>query len=239
MSALAAFSALFGALGAGFSVTQGIFRAQEKQTEIWLQQGQELALREARIKEQKARAEREISYATSVFKKEQEDALRKADDIWHQGERIDMRADLNETLTGRAFNLAMQNNNLADENLLLQQQRGKQNFLNRQGAQQAALGMSGVRHGANSAEQLLKQNEENFAQDLDLMNRERETQKEINLMQAFTNLKRGMFGIDEERDAANKAFRDSKQLRDDYSEGGRVVNLFNQKIKYFLYLCIR
>lgn len=230
MSALAALSALFGALGAGFSVTQGIFRAQEKQTEIWLQQGQELALREARIKEQKARAEREISYATSVFKKEQEDALRKADDIWHQGERIDMRADLNETLTGRAFNLAMQKNNLADEKLLLQQQRGKQNFLNRQGTQQAALGMSGVRHGANSAEQLLKQNEENFTQDLDLMNRERETQKEINLMQAFTNLKRGMFGIDEERDAANKAFRDSQQLRADYSEGGRVVNLFNQKI---------
>lgn len=230
MSVLAAFGALFGALGAGFSVTQGIFKAQEKQDEIWIQQGQELALREARIKEQKARAEREISYATSVFKKEQEDALRKADDIWHQGERIDMRADLNETLTGRAFNLAMQKNNLADEKLLLQQQRGKQNFLNRQGAQQAALGMSGVRHGANSAEQLLKQNEENFTQDLELMNRERETQKEINLMQAFTNLKRGMFGIDEERDQANKAFRDSKQLRDDYSEGGRVVNLFNQKI---------
>ena len=230
MSVLAAFGALFGALGMGFSLTQGIFRAQEKQDEIWIQQNQERIRREAQIKEQKARAEREISYATGIFKKEQEDAFRKADDIWHQGERIDMRADLNETLTGRAFNLAMQKNNMEDESLLLQQQRGKQNFLNRQGTQQAALGMSGVRHGANSAEQVLEQNKENFTQELDLMNRQRETQKEINLMQAFTNLKRGMFGIDEERDQANKAFRDSKQLRDDYSEGGRVVNLFNQKI---------
>jgi len=133
-----------------------------------------------------------------------------------------MRADLDETLTGRAFNLAMQKNNMEDESLLLQQQRGKQNFLNRQGAQQTALGMSGTRHGANSAEQLLEQNEENFTQDLDLMNYERENQKDINLMQAFTNLKRGMFGIDEERDQANMAFRDSKQLRDDYT--GEVIN---------------
>lgn len=230
MSALAIFGALFGALGMGFSLFQGIHRAQDKQDEIQVQQEQERRMREARIKEQRASTRRGVDYAVQAFEKERQDALRKADDIWHQGERIDMRADLNETLTGRAFNLAMQKNNMEDESLLLQQQRGKQNFLNRQGAQQAALGMSGARHGANSAEQLLTQNEQNFTQDLDLMNRQRETQKEINLMQAFTNLKRGMFGIDEERDQANKAFRDSQQLRADYSEGGRVVNLFNQKI---------
>ena len=230
MEVLAVLSAIFGVLGAGFNIFQGMSRAQEKQEEIQAQQEQERKMREAEIAEQKARAEREIGYATSVFNIEKEDAFRKSDDIKHQGERIDMRSDLNETLTGRAFNLAMQKNNMEDENLLLQQQRGKQNFLNRQGAQQTALGMSGARHGANSAEQLLEQNEENFNQDLDLMNRQRENQKDINLMQAFTNLKRGMFGIDEERDQANKAFRDAKQLRDDYSEGGRAVNLFHQKI---------
>lgn len=230
MEVLAALSAIFGVLGAGFNIFQGMSRAQERQEEIQAQQEQERKMREAEIAEQKARAEREVEYATSVFNIEKEDAFRKSDDIKHQGERIDMRADLNETLTGRAFNLAMQKNNMEDESLLLQQQRGKQNFLNRQGAQQTALGMSGARHGANSAEQLLEQNEENFNQDLDLMNRQRENQKDINLMQAFTNLKRGMFGIDEERDQANKAFRDAKQLRDDYSEGGRAVNLFHQKI---------
>ena len=230
MEVLAALSAIFGVLGAGFSIFQGVRRSSETQEEIDAQKEQERVMREAQIVEQKARAEREIEYATSVFNIEKEDAFRKSDDIKHQGERIDMRADLDETLTSRAFNLAMQKNNMEDESLLLQQQRGKQNFLNRQGAQQTALGMSGARHGANSAEQLLEQNEENFTQDLDLMNRQRETQKDINLMQASTNLKSGMFGIDEERDQANKAFRDSKQLRDDYSEGGRAVNLFHQKI---------
>ena len=208
---------LFGAFAAGASIFQGIQRSREAQAEIDAQKEAERISREARIKEQRASTKRGIDYAVQAFKNEQEDAFRKADDIWHQGERIDMRADLNETLTGRAFNLAMQKNNMEDESLLLQQQRGKQNFLNRQGAQQTALGMSGARHGANSAEQLLAQNEQNFTQDLDLMNRQRETQKDINLMQAFTNLKRGMFGIDEERDQANKAFRDSKQLRDDYT----------------------
>ena len=244
---------LFGLFAAGASIFQGIQRSREAQAEIDAQKEAERISREARIKEQRESTNRGIDYAVQAFKNEQEDAFRKADDIWHQGERIDMRADLDETLTGRAFNLAMQKNNMEDESLLLQQQRGKQNFLNRQGAQQTALGMSGARHGANSAEQLLEQNEENFTQDLDLMNRQRETQKDINLMQAFTGLKRGMFGIDEERDQANKAFRDSKQLRDDYTgeivnedisdkkeleekyaqkgkAGGRVVNLFNKKI---------
>lgn len=253
MGTVIALSAIFGVLGAGLGIFQGIRRSREAQAEIDAQKEAERISREARIKEQRESTNRGIDYAVQAFKNEQEDAFRKADDIWHQGERIDMRADLNETLTGRAFNLAMQKNNMEDESLLLQQQRGKQNFLNRQGAQQTALGMSGARHGANSAEQLLEQNEENFTQDLDLMNRQRETQKDINLMQAFTNLKRGMFGIDEERDAANKAFRDSKQLRDDYTGevinedisdqkeleekhaqkgkvGGRVVNLFNKKI---------
>ena len=208
---------LFGAFAAGASIFQGIQKSRQTQEEIDAEKERERVTREARIKEQRASTKRGIDYAVQAFKNEQEDAFRKADDIWHQGERIDMRADLNETLTGRAFNLAMQKNNMEDESLLLQQQRGKQNFLNRQGAQQTALGMSGARHGANSAEQLLEQNEQNFTQDLDLMNRQRETQKDINLMQAFTNLKRGMFGIDEERDQANKAFRDSKQLRDDYT----------------------
>ena len=244
---------LFGAFAAGASIFQGIQRSREAQAEIDAQKEAERISREARIKEQRESTNRGIDYAVQAFKNEQEDAFRKADDIWHQGERIDMRADLDETLTGRAFNLAMQKNNMEDESLLLQQQRGKQNFLNRQGAQQTALGMSGARHGANSAEQLLEQNGENFTQDLDLMNRQRETQKDISLMQAFTGLKRGMFGIDEERDQANKAFRDSKQLRDDYTgeivnedisdkkeleekyaqkgkAGGRVVNLFNKKI---------
>ncbi|WP_315449538.1 hypothetical protein [uncultured Treponema sp.] len=244
---------LFGLFAAGASIFQGIQRSREAQAEIDAQKEAERISREARIKEQRESTNRGIDYAVQAFKNEQEDAFRKADDIWHQGERIDMRADLDETLTGRAFNLAMQKNNMEDESLLLQQQRGKQNFLNRQGAQQTALGMSGARHGANSAEQLLEQNEENFTQDLDLMNRQRETQKDINLMQAFTGLKRGMFGIDEERDQANKAFRDSKQLRDAYTgeivnedisdkkeleekyaqkgkAGGRVVNLFNKKI---------
>ena len=213
---------LVGALAAGFGIFQGIRRSREAQAEIDAQKEAERVTREARIKEQRESTNRGIDYAVQAFKNEQEDAFRKADDIWHQGERIDMRADLDETLTGRAFNLAMQKNNLEDESLLLQQQRGKQNFLNRQGAQQTALGMSGARHGANSAEQLLEQNEQNFTQDLDLMNRERENQKDINLMQAFTNLKRGMFGIDEERDQANTAFRDSKQLRDDYT--GEIIN---------------
>lgn len=213
---------VFGALYAGFSIFQGIQKSRQAQADIDAEKERERVTREARIKEQRESTNRGIDYAVQAFKNEQEDAFQKADDIWHQGERIDMRADLDETLTGRAFNLAMQKNNLEDESLLLQQQRGKQNFVNRQGAQQTALGMSGARHGANSAEQLLEQNEENFTQDLDLMNRQRETQKDINLMQAFTNLKRGMFGIDEERDQANKAFRDSKQLRDDYT--GEIVN---------------
>ena len=230
MLALGILGGIFGVLGMGFSIFQGIQRSREAQEEIDAQKEQERVTREARIKEQRESTNRGIDYAVQAFKNEQQDAFRKADDIWHQGERIDMRSDLNETLTGRAFNLAMQKNNMEDESLLLQQQRGKQNFLNRQGAQQTALGMSGARHGANSAEQLLTQNEENFNQDLDLMNRQRENQKDINLMQAFTNLKKGMFGIDEERDQANKAFRDAKQLRDDYSEGGRAVNLFHQKI---------
>lgn len=213
---------IFGALAAGFGIFQGIMRSQEAQSEIAAQKEQERITREAQIREQKAHTNREIGYATDAFENERQDAFRKADDIWHQGERIDMRSDLDETLTGRAFNLAMQKNNLEDESLLLQQQRGKQNFLNRQGAQEVALGMSGARAGANSAEQLLTQNDANFQQDLDLMNRQREGQKEINLMQAFTNLKSGMFRIDEERDAANMAFRDSKQLRDDYT--GEIVD---------------
>jgi len=221
----------FGALGAGFSIFQGSQRAAEEQAEIRARQEEERRMREAQIAEQRAAAEREINYAKSVFKIEQEDAFRKADDIWHQGERIDMRADLDETLTGRAFNLAIKQSNAQDESLLHQEQRGKQNFQNTQGAFKAALGTSGVRAGANSSEGLLSQNEENFNQDLALMKKQRETQKEISLMSAFSNLKGGMFRIDEERDAANKAFRDSKQLRDDYSEGGRAVNLFNQKIE--------
>lgn len=214
--------AVFGLLGAGFGVIQGIRRSWDAQDEISAQQDRERVMREAQIREQKAHTEREIGYAKQAFENERQDAFRKADDIWHQGERIDMRSDLDETLTGRAFNLAMQKNNMEDESLLLQQQRGKQNFLNRQGAQAVALGMSGARAGANSAEQLLTQNNENFQQDLDLMNRQRETQKEINLMQAFTNLKSGMFRIDEQRDQANMAFRDSKQLRDDYT--GEIVD---------------
>ena len=221
----------FGALGAGFSIFQGWNRSREEQAEIEARQEEERRMREAQIAEQRAAAEREINYAKSVFKIEQEDAFRKADDIWHQGERIDMRADLDETLTGRAFNLAIKQSNAQDESLLHQEQRGKQNFQNTQGAFKAALGTSGVRAGANSSEGLLSQNEENFNQDLALMKSQRETQKEIGLMSAFSNLKGGMFRIDEERDAANKAFRDSKQLRDDYSEGGRAVNLFNQKIE--------
>ncbi|UTC74148.1 hypothetical protein E4O03_07790 [Treponema sp. OMZ 792] len=220
----------FGALGAGFSIFQGWNRAQEEQEEIRRRKEEERRMREAQIAEQRAAAEREINYAKSVFKIEQEDAFRKADDIWHQGERIDMRADLDETLTGRTFNLAIKQNNAQDESLLHQEQRGKQNFQNTQGSFKAALGTSGVRAGANSSEALLSQNEENFNQDLALMKKQRETQKEISLMSAFSSLKGGMFRIDEERDAANKAFRDSKQLRDDYSEGGRAVNLFNQKI---------
>ena len=220
----------FGALGAGFSMFQGWNRSQQEQAEIRARQEEERRMREAQIAEQRAAAEREINYAKSVFKIEQEDAFRKADDIWHQGERIDMRADLDETLTGRAFNLAIKQSNAQDESLLHQEQRGKQNFQNTQGAFKAALGTSGVRAGANSSEGLLSQNEENVNQDLALMKKQRETQKEIGLMSAFSNLKGGMFRIDEERDAANKAFRDSKQLRDDYSEGGRAVNLFNQKI---------
>lgn len=220
----------FGALGLGFNIFQGASRARRQQEEIQAQKEQERRMREAEIAEQKARAEREIGYAKSVFNIEREDAFRKSDDIKHQGERIDMRADLDETLTGRAFNLAIKKNNAEDEQLLHQQQRGKQNFINQQGGMQAAFGMSGARGGANSHEQLLGQNEQNFNQDLALMNRQRETQKEISLMQAFSNLKGGMFRIDEERDQANKAFRDSKQLRDDYSDGGRAVNLFNQKI---------
>ena len=221
----------FGVLGAGFSMFQGSQRAAEEQAEIRARQEEERRMREAQIAEQRAAAERDINYAKSVFKIEQEDAFRKADDIWHQGERIDMRADLDETLTGRAFNLAIKQSNAQDESLLHQEQRGKQNFQNTQGAFKAALGTSGVRAGANSSEGLLSQNEENFNQDLALMKSQRETQKEIGLMSAFSNLKGGMFRIDEERDAANKAFRDSKQLRDDYSEGGRAVNLFNQKIE--------
>ena len=225
MTALAILGSIFGALGAGFSIFQGIRRSQQTKEEIDAQKERERVTREARIQEQKASTKRGVDYSVQAFENEREDAFRKADDIWYQGERIDMRADLDETLTGRAFNLAIQKNNLEDESLLLQQQRGKQNFLNQQGAQQTALGMSGARHGANSAEQLLEQNEENFHQDLDLMNRERESQKDINLMQAFTNLKSGMFRIDEERDAANKAFRDSKQLRDDYTG-----NIFGEDI---------
>lgn len=220
---------LFGAFAAGVGIFQGIQKSKETQAEIDAEKERERVTRAARIKEQTESVNRGIDYATQAFENEREDAFRKADDIWHQGERIDMRADLDETLTGRAFNLAMQKNNLADESLLLQQQRGKQNFLNRQGAQQTALGMSGARHGANSAEQLLTQNEENFHQDLDLMNRERENQKDINLMQAFTNLKSGMFRIDEERDAANTAFRDSKQLRDDYTGEILSENISEQK----------
>lgn len=214
--------AALGLLGAGFGIFQGLQRSWQQQSDIATQQEQERRMREAEIAEQKARANREIEYAKSAFEIERQDAFRKADDIWHQGERIDMRADLDETLTGRAFNLAIKKNNAEDEQLLHQQQRGKQNFVNQQGGMQAALGMSGARGGANSAEQLLTQNEENFNQDLELMNRQRETQKDINLMQAFSSLKGGMFRIDEERDQANKAFRDSKQLRDDYT--GDVVD---------------
>lgn len=216
------FGLLFGALSAGFSIFQGIRKSQAAQEEIWAQKEQERITREARIREQRERTNREIAYATKAFEIERDDAFRKADDIWHQGERIDMRADLDETLTGRAFNAAMQKNNLEDESLLLQQQRGKQNFLNQHGAQQVAFGMSGARNGHNSAQLVLQQNEQNFNQDIDLMNRQREQQKQINLMHAFTNLKSGMFRIDEERDAANIAFRDSKQLRDDYT--GEIID---------------
>lgn len=206
-----------GIIGAGFAIFSGLSRAAEEQEEIAARQEEERRMREAQVAEQRAKAERDIAYAKSVFKIEQEDAFRKADDIWHQGERIDMRADIDESLTGRAFNLAMKQNAAADESLLHQEQRKKQNFQNQQGNLKMALGMSGARAGANSAEQLLEQNKTNFNQDLGLMQRQRETQKEMSFMQAFSNLKSGMFRIDEERDAANKAFRDSKQLRDDYT----------------------
>ena len=49
-------------------------------------------------------------------------------------------------------------------------------------------------------------------------------------MGAWSSLRKGMLGIDESREAANTAYRDSKQLTADYSEGGRAVNMFNQKI---------
>jgi len=222
MSILAGLSAIFGVLGAGFGVFQGLHRSWDEQEDIAAKREYERQTREMRIKNQQAHTNREIGYSIDAFEKEREDAFRKADDIWHQGERIDMRSDLDETLTGRAFNLAMQKNNLENESLLLQQQRGRQEFVNRQGAQVAALGTSGARAGANSAEQLLTQNEANFNQDLDLMSRQRETQKEINLMQAVSSLKSGMFRIDEQRDQANMAFRDSTQLRDDYT--GEIVD---------------
>lgn len=219
-----------GVFGAGLSAIGGLIQRGHQQEEAYSEYIRDAERRAAEIKEAKARAERDIAYAKSQFKIEQENAFRKADDIWHQGDRIDMRADLDETLTGRAFNLAMKQNAAADERLLHQEQRGKQNFQNEQGSMKAALGMSGARAGTNSAEQLLSQNEENFNQDLALMGKVRENEKEVSFIQAFSNLKGGMFRIDEERDAANQAFRDSKQLRDDYSEGGRIVNLFNQQI---------
>ncbi len=222
--------AIFGLFGAGLSIISGMNRAAEEQAEISAQKEAEKRMREERIKELRASAEREISYAKSAFKIEQQDAIKKAGDIWHQGERIDMKADLDETLTGRAFNLAIKKTNAAETAMLHTEQRGKQNFENKQGELKASLGLSGTRQGSNSAEQLLTQGEANFNQDLALMKSQRELEKDINLMSAFSSLKSGMFGIDEARDAANMAFRDSAQLRADYSEGGRVVNLFNQKI---------
>lgn len=220
----------FGALGAGFGIFSGLNRSWEEQEEIAAQKEAEKRMREAQIQEQKAAAERDIAYAKSAFKIEQEDAIRKAGDIWHQGERLDDKSDLDETLTGRAFNLAVKKDKIADDNALRTEQRGRQNFAHAQGQMKAALGLSGTRAGTNSAEALLEQNAQNFDQDLSLMQNQRKAERETNLMSAWASLRSGMQRIDETRDAANMAFRDSKQLKADYSDGGRAVNLFNQKI---------
>ena len=221
---------VLGLFGGGLSVFSGAKKAQEEQEEIDAQKEAERKMREAQIREQKAAAERDIALAQSHFKIEQEDALKKAGDIWKQGERIDDRVDLEETLTGRAFNLAVKRDKIADDAALHAEQRGKQNFSQKQGQMKAALGLSGTRAGTNSSEALLEQNEQNFEQDVSLMQGQRKAERDISLMGAWSSLRKGMLGIDESRDAANTAFRDSAQLKSDYSDGGRAVNLFNQKI---------
>jgi len=233
MGLFAASLIIGGALGlfaGGLSAFSGSQRAQQEQSEIRSQQEAERRMREAQIREQRAAAERDIALARSHFKIEQQDALKKAGDIWKQAERIDDRSDIEETLTGRAFNLAVKRDTHADNAALHAEQRGKQNFSQKQGQMKAALGLSGTRAGTNSAEALLEQNAQNFEQDLSLMQNQRKTEREISLMGAWSSLRKGMLGIDESREAANTAYRDSKQLTADYSEGGRAVNLFNQKI---------
>lgn len=218
-------------VGGVVSLFSGLSRSLREQDEIWERQQAERRMREARVAEMRARAEREIEYAKQSFEMEKRDAFKKAGDIWKQGERIDAKSDLDETLTGRAFNLAIKRGNLAEDNALNQEQRAKQNFENAQGAFKASLGVSGTRAGSSSSEGLLEQNAENFNQDLSLMQRQRQAEKEIGIMSAWAGLKQGMLGIDEQRDTANMAFRDSSQLRADYSAGGRVVNLFNKRIE--------
>lgn len=221
---------ILGAFGGGLSLFSGWNRSKQEQAEISAQKEAERKMREAQIREQKAAAEREIALAQSHFKIEQDDAFKKAGDIWKQGERIDNRADLEETLTERAFNLAVKRDKLADDNALHTEQRGKQNFVQEQGQMKTALGLSGTRAGTNSAEALLSQDAQNFEQDLSLMQNQRKTERDISLLGAWASLRHGMLNIDESREAANTAFRDSAQLRSDYSDGGRATNLFNQKI---------
>lgn len=219
-----------GLFGGGLNIFSGLNKAQEEQVEISAQKEAERKMREEQIREQKAAAEREINYARSVFKIEQDDAFKKAGDIWKQAERIDNKSDLEETLTERAFNLAVKRDKIADDNALHTEQRGKQNFVQKQGQMKTALGLSGTRAGTNSAEALLSQDAQNFEQDLLLMQNQRKTERDISLLGAWASLRQGMLNIDESREAANTAFRDSAQLRSDYSDGGRATNLFNQKI---------
>ncbi len=221
---------VFALWGAGLSVWSGINEAEQRQMEIEARQREEKRMREARIKELRAKAERDIDEAKGQFKIETENAFRKADDIWHQGERIDMRSDLEETLTGRAFNLAIKKDNAQETGALMSEQRGKQKIQQQIGTMQAQAGMSGTRHGTNTQENRIEQAQTEFNQDLQLMKERRQTERDINLMSALSSLKGGMFGIGEKRDAANMAFRDSQMLRDDYSEGGRIVNMFNKRI---------
>ncbi len=223
-------SGLFGLFAGGLAAFSGASRAAEEQAEIAARAEEERRMREARVAELKAKAERDINYAKLAFKKEQEDALTRAGDIFKQGERIDEMADLDETLTGRAFNLAIKKDNIQDKQMLMAEQRGKQNFENQQGGLKANLGMSGVRSGSSTSELLLEQNKTNFNQDLSVMQDQRKTEREINLLSAWHNLRGGMVNIDDKRNAANIAFRDSARLRADYSDGGRVVNLFNTQI---------
>lgn len=222
---------IFGFLGLGLNIISGWTKEAYEHDKAYAEYRADLEMREAQIKAAKEKAERDIAYAKSQFKIEQEEAFRKASDIYNQGERINMQADVDESLTGRAFNLAMKQSALDDEALLNQEQQGKKNFLNSQGALKNSLALSGTRAGSNSAENLLQQNEDEFNQDLNVMHEQQESRREISIMQAVNNLKSGMFRIDEMRDTANQAFRDSNQLKQDYSEGGRIVNLFNQQIE--------